>query len=111
LDSDSLTNPSSDEIPSSSSCSTRQPLGEIDINSFNNDDRQQTETEHNPKSQNSILFSLVSEGDKENLSITNKKRTISSTNIEQPRKKQKKTNIKPLVVGQKMITNFFCSKS
>lgn len=97
---------------SCSSGSTRQPLGEIDINSFNSEERQQIENEDNDKSQNATLFSLVSEGDKENLSITNnKKRTTASTNIEQPRKKQKKMNPKPLIVGQKMITNFFCSKS
>jgi len=102
FDTDEITNHS---IEVSSSGSQRQPLGEIDINSFNNEDRPLTENETSDKSQNSI--SLVSDTDKENLL----KRTISSTNIEPSRKKQKKIHPKPLITGQKMITNFFRSKS
>jgi len=102
FDTDEITNHS---IEVSSSGSQRQPLGEIDINSFNNEDRPPTENETSDKSQNSI--SLVSDTDKENLL----KRTISSTNIEPSRKKQKKIHPKPLITGQKMITNFFRSKS
>ncbi|CAF3039252.1 unnamed protein product, partial [Rotaria sp. Silwood2] len=116
FDSDSVINHSvnsDDKISSQSisSGSTRQPLGEIDINSFNNEERQQAENENSNTSQHSMLFSLVSGNDKENLSITIAKRTITTTNIEPPRKKQKKTNSKVLVPGQKMITNFFQSKN
>ncbi|CAF3405359.1 unnamed protein product [Rotaria sp. Silwood1] len=112
FDSDAIINhsmDSNDKITSQSisSCSTRQPLGEIDINSFSNEERQQIENENSNTSQHSILFSLVSGKDKENLPITIVKRTITTTNIEPPRKKQKKTNSKPLVAGQKTITNFF----
>lgn len=85
----------------------RQPLREIDINSFNNEDRQiENEKNHH---QNPIIFTLVSDGDKENLPVTMKKRSIVSTNIEPPYKKQKKTNIKTSDVEQKMITSFFQS--
>ena len=95
---------------SSSTGSTRQPLGEIDINSFNNEDRQDIENKINNKNQN--LTSLVSDNDKENLAIQIQKRTITSiNNIEQSRKKQKKINEKMLVTGQKLITNFFRSKN
>ncbi len=97
----------SDSITTESSDSTRQPLAETDTNSTNNDDRQQTETEIHDKSPTTISFSLVSETDQENLP----KRTIVSTNLEQPRKKQKKTTAKVQITGQKMITNFFQSKS
>jgi hypothetical protein len=54
---------------------------------------------------------LINEGDKENLPIINKKRTITSTNPEPARKKQKKINGKPLITGQKMITTFFQLKT
>ncbi|CAF0812379.1 unnamed protein product [Rotaria sordida] len=112
FDSDSIINhslDSNDKISSQSisSSSTRQPLGEIDINSFHNEERQQIENDNSNTNQHSILFSLVSDNDKENLPITIVKRTIITTNIEPPRKKQKKTNSKVLVAGQKMITNFF----
>jgi hypothetical protein len=76
-----------------------------------NEDRQQNETENPDKSPNAISFSLVSDSDKENLAITIKKRPIASTIIEPPRKKQKKITAKPLITGQKMITNFFQSKN
>jgi len=81
----------------------------MDINSLNHEERQLTENETNDKNPN--LFSLVSNGDKENLPITIKKRTIASINLEPPRKKQKKILAKPLLTGQKMITNFFQSKN
>ncbi|UJR20699.1 hypothetical protein I4U23_023820 [Adineta vaga] len=110
---DSLTNHSTDSnektISSISSGSTRLPLGEIDVSSLISEERQQIENENTEKSQTS--FSLISNGDQENLSLMNNKRTTTATNIEQPRKKQKKTNAKVLVVGQKMITNFFHSKN
>ncbi|CAF3256213.1 unnamed protein product [Rotaria socialis] len=114
FDSDSVVDhfiDSNDKISSQtcSSGSTRQPLGEIDINSFNSDERSATENENSSASQHPILFSLVSGSDKENLPVTVAKRTMKATNTEQPHKKQKKTNNKPLVVGQKMITSFFRS--
>jgi hypothetical protein len=110
FDFDEITTDSNEKI-SSQSVSTRQPLGEIDINLLNNDDREPTENEIHEKNSNSISFSLVSDSDKENLPITIKKRSIASTNIEPPRKKQKKINPKPLITGQKTITNFFRSKT
>ncbi|CAF1324407.1 unnamed protein product [Adineta steineri] len=109
FDSGSQTNHSIDFNENTSSGSIRQPLGEIHMNSFEIEQRQQID---NDKNSNSIPFSLISEGDKENLSLMNNKRTTTtSTNAEQPRKKQKKTNTNVLVVGQKMITTFFRSKS
>jgi hypothetical protein len=94
-----------DEKISSQSSSTRQPLGEIDINSLNHNDRQLLENETNDKICNSLSFSLINEGDKENLPIVNKKRPMASSNLKPARKKSK-----PLITGQKMITNFFLSK-
>ncbi len=57
--------------------------------------------------QNPIVFTLVSDGDKENLPVTMKKRSIISTNIEPPCKKQKKTNIKSSKIEQKLLPNLF----
>ncbi|CAF1318788.1 unnamed protein product [Adineta steineri] len=109
FDSGSQTTHSIDSNENISSGSIRQPLGEIHMNSFEIEQRQQID---NDKNSNSIPFSLISDGDKENLSLMNNKRTTTtSTNAEQPRKKQKKTNTNVLVVGQKMITTFFRSKS
>ncbi len=101
----------STEKLSSQSSSTRQPLGEIDIDSLNSDDRQSIVNESNEKTCNSLSFSLVTEDAKENHSITNKKRPMASSNPEPARKKPKKTIAKPLITGQKMITNFFQSKT
>jgi len=75
------------------------------------EERQEIENETNDKNQNSLLFSLGNEVNKENLPITIPKRSITSTNVEPPRKKPKKINVKPLITGQKMITNFFQSKN
>jgi hypothetical protein len=111
LDFDSITNHSTDSNEKISSGSIRQPLGEININLFNNEERQETENEIDDKNQSSISFTLVHNNDKENLLINIKKRTITSTNLEPARKKQKKINAKPLIIGQKMITNFFQSKN
>ncbi|CAF1369605.1 unnamed protein product [Adineta steineri] len=109
FDSGSQTSHSIDSNENISSGSIRQPLGEIHMNSFEIEQRQQID---NDKNSNPIPFSLISEGDKENLSLMNNKRTTTtSTNAEEPRKKQKKTNTNVLVVGQKMITTFFRSKS
>jgi len=67
----------------------RQPLREIDINSFNNEER---EIEYEKiRYQNSIVFPLVSDGDKENLPVITKKRSMISTKNEPPNKKHKKT--------------------
>ncbi|CAF1665521.1 unnamed protein product, partial [Rotaria sordida] len=66
----------------------RHPLQEIDINSFNDEERK-TENEKNLY-QNSIVLALASDNDQENLPITIKKRSITSTKIEPPNKKQKK---------------------
>ena len=96
---------------SSQSSSTRQPLGEIDISSLNSDDRLSIVSESNEKTCNSLSFSLATEDAKENLSIINKKRSIAPSDTEPARKKPKKTNAKPLITGQKMITNFFQSKA
>ncbi|CAF1325846.1 unnamed protein product [Rotaria sordida] len=59
----------------------RQPLQEIDINSFNHEERK-IENEKN-RYQNLIVLTLVSDNDQENLPIT-------STKIESSNKKQKK---------------------
>ncbi|CAF3134712.1 unnamed protein product [Rotaria sp. Silwood2] len=85
----------------------RQPLQEIDINSFNDEERK-IENEKN-RSQNSIVLTLASDNDQENLPITIKKRSMTSTKIEPPNKRQKKTNVKIPVTGQQMITSFFQS--
>ncbi|CAF0840016.1 unnamed protein product [Rotaria sordida] len=69
----------------------RQPLQEIDINSFNDEERK-IENEKNLY-QNSIVLALASDNDQENLSITIKKRSITSTKIEPPNKKQKKNQM------------------
>ena len=95
---------------SQTSSTTRQPLAQMDINSFNSQPRQ-AETEKNLSQGDSPALSLVSESDKENLPAMNKKRLMPSSNAEQPRKKQKKTVTKELAVGQRTITNFFQSKS
>jgi hypothetical protein len=62
----------------------RQPLREIDINSFNIEERE-IEYEKNP-----IIFTLISDGDKENLPVITKKRSLISTKNEPPNKKHKK---------------------
>ncbi|CAF3807270.1 unnamed protein product [Rotaria sordida] len=69
----------------------RQPLQEIDINSFNDEERK-IENEKNLY-QNSIVLALASDNDQENLPITIKKRSITSTKIEPPNKKQKKNQM------------------
>lgn len=69
----------------------RQPLQQIDVNSFNSEERQ---IEHEKaRSQNSTIISLISDGDKENIPMITKKRSIWSTKPELPNKKQKKTNL------------------
>jgi len=70
----------------------------IDINTFDNEDRR---VQSDP-----VLFSLVSESDKENLP-TIKKRSATPTKVEPARKKQKKKTTKLLMPGQKSITSFF----
>lgn len=90
---------------SMSSGSTRQPLSQIDIKSVTPEETTDEIPDKN------LSFSLVTDTDKENLSITNKKRTIGLTTTEPTCKKQKKINAKPLITGQKMITTFFQSKS
>jgi hypothetical protein len=91
---------SDDKIPSQSIVK-RQPLRVIDVNSFNNEDRQiENEKNHH---ENPIVFTLVSDGDKENLPVTIKKRSIASTTIEPPCKKQKKVNVK----SSEVITSVF----
>ncbi len=94
----------SDSIIDHKTIVKRQPLREIDINSFNIEER---EIEY----ENPIVFTLVSEGDKENLPVITKKRSMVSTKNEPPNKKHKKTNLKPPEAGQKMITSFFQSTS
>lgn len=85
----------------------RQPLREIDINSFNNEER---DIENEKISyQNLIEFALISDGDKENLPVIRKKRSILSTKNDPPSKKHKKIDVKSSDVGQKMITSFFQS--
>ncbi|CAF0793906.1 unnamed protein product [Adineta ricciae] len=115
LHTDSLTNHSTDSnektFSSGSSGSARQPLGEIDVSSLISEERQAADSETNEKSQSQKSLPLVSNDDQENQSINKNKRTIASTNVDEPRKKAKKTNAKPLIVGQKMITNFFRSKA
>jgi hypothetical protein len=107
FESDSIIEPPTtceNKIPSQSIVK-RQPLREIDINTFNNEDRQiENEKIYH---QNPIVFTLVSDGDKENLPVTMKKRSIISTNIEPPCKKQKKTNIKSSKIEQKLLPNLF----
>ncbi|CAF4390393.1 unnamed protein product, partial [Adineta steineri] len=63
FDSGSQTTHSIDSNENISSGSIRQPLGEIHMNSFEIEQRQQID---NDKNSNSIPFSLISEGDKEN---------------------------------------------
>jgi hypothetical protein len=85
----------------------RQPLREIDVNSFN---IEQHEIEcEKIRSQNPIVFSLISEGDKENVPFITRKRALISTKPDLPNKKHKKINIKPPEAGQTMITSFFQS--
>ncbi len=99
----------SDNKTQSQSMIKREPLREIDINSFNNEER---EIENEKKCyQNSIGFPLVSDGDKENLPVIIKKRAMISTKNDPPSKKHKKTNVKTPEAGQKMITSFFQSTS
>jgi hypothetical protein len=76
----------------------RQPLREIDINIFNNEE---PEIKNEKSYENSIGFILVSDGDKENLPVIRKKRSIISTKNEPPSKKHKKMNIKLSDVEQK----------
>ncbi|CAF4203527.1 unnamed protein product, partial [Adineta steineri] len=67
---DNLT--ASEEIPQPQSIIKRQPLQVIDVNLFNNEER---------FSENSIVLTLVSDDDKENLPVIRKKRpTISTKN-------------------------------
>jgi len=67
----------------------RQPLQEIDINTFNNEER---EIKNDKKSEQNIReFILISDGDKENLPMIRKKRLMVSTKNEPPSKKHKKT--------------------
>jgi hypothetical protein len=83
----------------------RQPLREININTFNNEER---DIENDKKTdQNSREFTLISDGDKENLPMIRNKRLMVSTKNEPPSKKHKKMP----EVGQKMITSFFQSTS
>lgn len=84
---------------SSQSSSSRQPLGEVDLD------------EDRGIINSSQTLPSLSEHDQENRSINPKKRTISNPNIEPIRKKSKKIPPKPLAIGQKTITNFFQSKS
>lgn len=69
----------------------RQPLQQIDVNSFDSEERQ-VEYEK-VRSQNSTMISLISDGDKENLPMITKKRSIWSTKAEPPNKKHKTTNL------------------
>ena len=91
---DSTVDKETDQNPSDSHSKPivkRQPLQQIDVNSFSNEERQ---IEHEKaRSQNSIILSLISDGDKENIPMITKKRSIRSTKPEQPNKKHKKTNL------------------
>ena len=87
----------------------RQPLREIDINSFNVEER--AAEYEKTRSQHATVFSLVSDGDKENLPMIIKKRPMLSTRNDPPNKKYKKSNLKTPEAGQKMITSFFQSTS
>ena len=85
----------SEEKISSSSPRPRQPLADIDVNTLNSECVKES-------SQQSISFSFVSESDQENLPSQTKKRSRAATNVDPPRKKQKKGNVKALLVGQKI---------
>ena len=79
----------------------RQPLREIDVNSFNNVERQaEYEKTH-------FRRALISDDDKENLPVITNKRSIFSTKNEPPNKKHKKTKFSE--VGQNLVTNSFQS--
>ena len=84
---------------SSQSSSSRQPLGEVDLD------------EDRAIINSSQTLPSLSENDQENRSINPKKRPITNPNIEPIRKKPKKIPSKPLAIGQKTITNFFQSKN
>ena len=79
----------------------RQPLREIDVNSFNNVEREaEYEKTH-------FRRALISDDDKENLPVITNKRSIFSTKNEPPNKKHKKTKFSE--VGQNLVTNSFQS--
>lgn len=64
----------------------RQPLKEMDVNSFNDEERK-IENEKNFHKNPSIL-TLASDNDQENLPVTMKKRSMMSTNTKPHNRKQ-----------------------